>query len=81
MMPFTVGPLGFSECDHMPFRMLNTPATFLRLMETCLGDLQLIWCLIYLDNIIVFENTKRSSSLVDGSFPEPQGGRTEIDAK
>ena len=27
---------------------------FQRLMDTCLGDLQLNWCLIYLDDIIVF---------------------------
>ena len=23
-------------------------------METCLGDIQLIWCLIYLNDVIVF---------------------------
>ena len=25
-----------------------------RLMEICLGDFQLNWCLIYLNNVIVF---------------------------
>ena len=33
---FTVGPLGFYECKRMPFGLTNAPATFQRLMETCL---------------------------------------------
>ena len=51
---FTVGPLGFYEFTRMPFGLTNTPATFQRLMETCLGDLNLHWCIIYLDDIIIF---------------------------
>ena len=51
---FTVGPLGFYECERMPFGLTNAPATFQRLMESCLGDLHLNWCIIYLDDIIVF---------------------------
>ena len=51
---FTVGPLGFYKCDRMPFGLVNVPATFQRLIETCLGNLQLNGYLIYLDNIIVF---------------------------
>ena len=54
---FTVGPLGFYECDHMPFGLTNAPATFQWLMETCLGDLHLNWCIIYLDDIIIFSKT------------------------
>ena len=38
---FTVGPLGFHECERMPFGLTNVPATFQRLMESCLGDLHL----------------------------------------
>ena len=45
---FTVGPLGFYECERMPFGLTNAPATFQRLMENCLGDLNLHWCIIYL---------------------------------
>ena len=56
LMAFTVGLLGFYKCDCMPFRLLNAPGMFQRLMETCLGDLQLNWCLIYLSSIIVFSN-------------------------
>ena len=54
---FTVGPLGFYECLCMPFRLTNAPATFQRLMENCLGDLHLNWCIIYLDDIIVYSET------------------------
>ena len=54
---FTVGLLGFWECEHMPFGLTNAPATFQRLMESCLGELHLNWCIIYLDDIIVFSRT------------------------
>ena len=51
---FTVGPLGFYECVRMLFGLTNAPATFQRLMESCLGELHLEWCIIYLDDIIIF---------------------------
>ena len=54
---FTMGPLGFWECECMPFGVTNAPATFQRLMESCLGELHLNWCIIYLDDIIVFSET------------------------
>ena len=51
---FMVGNLGFFECDRMPFGLCNTPATFQQLMQNCMGELNLIYCLIYLDDLIVF---------------------------
>ena len=54
---FTVGPLGFYECNRMPFGLCNAPATFQRLMENCLGDLNMQSCLIYLDDIVVYSKT------------------------
>ena len=54
---FTCGPLGFFECEKMPFGASNAPATFQRLMENCLGDLNLRWCVVYLDDIIVYGKT------------------------
>ena len=54
---FTVGPLGFYECVKMPFGLTNSPMTFQRLMETCLGDLHLNWCIIYLDDVVIFSKT------------------------
>ena len=57
LMAFTVGPLGFYECVRMPFGLTNAPATFQRLMESCLGQLHLSWCIIYLDDIIIHART------------------------
>ena len=51
---FTVGPLGFYECERMPFGLTNVPTMFQRLMENCLGDINLHWCIIYLDDIVIF---------------------------
>ena len=56
---FTVGPLGFYKCICMPFRLTNAPATFQRLMESCLGKLHLQYCIIYLDDIIIFSKTPK----------------------
>ena len=57
---FTVGPLGFYECKRMPFGLSNSPDTFQTLMETCLGDLNLHWCIIYLDDIVIFSKDPAS---------------------
>ena len=54
---FQVGTLGFYECNRMPFGLCNAPATFQRLMERCMGELNLRDCLIYLDDIIIFSST------------------------
>ena len=51
---FTVGNLGFFECNRMPFGLCNAPATFQWLMQNCIGELNLVYCLIYLDDLIVF---------------------------
>ena len=53
---FTIGNLGFFECDCMHFGLCNTPATFQQLMQNCLGELNLKYCLIYLDDIVVFSH-------------------------
>ena len=56
---FTCGPLGFYECETMPFGATNAPATFQRLMHNCLGDLNMTWCVVYLDDIIVFSDNPK----------------------
>ena len=54
---FTIGNLGFFECNRMPFRLCNVPATFQQLMQNCMGELNFIYCLIYLDDLIMFLQT------------------------
>ena len=51
---FTLGSMGLFKCERMPFGLCNTPATVQRLMQNCLGELNLMYCLIYLDNVIVY---------------------------
>ena len=55
---FTVGNLGFYEFTRMPFRLCNMPATFQRLMQNTLGELNLTYCIIYLDDVIVYGRTE-----------------------
>lgn len=54
---FTVGPLGFFEFNRLPFGLCNAPATYQRVMEECLGDLNMKICVIYLDDLIIFSKT------------------------
>ena len=55
---FTMGNLGFFECKCMPFGLVNAPATFQRLMQNYLGELNLNYCLIYFDDMIAFSKTE-----------------------
>ena len=51
---FTLDSMGLYECKSMPFGLCNTLPTFQRLMQNCLDELNLTYCLIYLDDVIVF---------------------------
>ena len=53
----TLGSMGLFECERMPFGLCNAPTTFQRLMQNCLGELNLTYCLIYLDDIIVYSKS------------------------
>ena len=55
---FTVGSMGVYEFLRMLYGLCNAPATFQRLMQNCLGELNLTYTLIYLDDVIVFSRTK-----------------------
>ena len=54
---FTLGSMGLYECESTLFGLCNAPPTFQRLMQNCLGKLNLTYCLIYLDDVIVFSDT------------------------
>ena len=41
----------------MPFGLVNAPRTFQKVMELCLGDLNLSELLIYSDDIVIFSPT------------------------
>ena len=55
---FTVGNLGFYEFTRMPFGLCNVPVMFQHLMQNMLGELNLTYCIIYLDNVIIFGRTE-----------------------
>lgn len=54
---FRVGPLGLYEFVRMPFGLCNSPSTFQRLMEACLGDKNFEILLLYLDDILIFSQS------------------------
>ena len=55
---FMVGSMGVYEFLHMPYGLCNAPATFQHLMQNCLGELNLTYALIYLDDVIVYSKTE-----------------------
>ena len=55
---FTIGSMGIFEFLWMPYGLCNAPATFQWLMQNCLGELNLTYALIYLDDVIVFSRTE-----------------------
>ena len=77
---FTVGSLGVYEFLQMPFGLCNAPATFQRLMQNCLGELNLTYALVYLDDVVVFSDTKKEHlKKVDSSVGMFSGTWTEIE--
>ena len=55
---FTLGSMGVYEFLRMPYGLCNMPATFQRLMQNCLGELNLTYALIYLDDVIIYSHTE-----------------------
>ena len=52
-----ITPFGLFEYNRMPFGLCNAPATFQRLMQSCLNDQIFQILLVYIDDIIVFSET------------------------
>ena len=75
LFAFTVGGLGFYECKRMPFRLTNAPAAFQQLMQSCLGNLHVQYCIIYLNDIIVFSKMPEEHlNRLRAVFEEPYKG-------
>ena len=55
---FTVGSMGMYKLLCMPYGLCNAPATFQCLMQNCLGELNLTYTMIYLDDMIVYSKTE-----------------------
>ena len=54
---FRIGSGGLFEYLRMPMGLCNSPGTFQRLMEACLGDKNFEFLLIYLDDILLYSST------------------------
>ena len=52
-----ITPFGQYEFLRMPFGLKNAPAVFQRMMDTVLEDLLGDFCLVYLDDVIVYSKT------------------------
>ena len=51
---FTVGSsLGFFEFNRLRFGSTNAPASFQRLMEHVMGDLHMVECVTFIDDVLV----------------------------
>ena len=48
---------GLFEFEHMPFSLCNAPATFQRLMQAVLAEMEWDFCFVYLDDILVCSKT------------------------
>ena len=63
----------------MPFSLTNVPATFWQLMETCLRDLHLNWCIIYLDDMVIFSKDLGSHlKRLDAMFQKLEQARLKV---
>ena len=51
---FTVGSMGVYKFLCMPYGLCNALATFQCLMQNCLGELNLSFTMVYLDDVIVY---------------------------
>ena len=53
---FTVGSMVVYEFLRMPYSLCNAPVMFQCLMQNCLGELNLFFAMVYLDDVIMLED-------------------------
>ena len=51
---FMVTSMGVYKFLHMPYSLCNILVTFQHLMQNCLGELNLLFAMVYLDDVIVY---------------------------
>ena len=51
---FMVGSMGVYKFLHMPYGLCNTLAMFQHLIQNCLGELNLSFAMVYLDDVIMY---------------------------
>lgn len=56
---FTVGALGFYQFKRLPFGLCNSQSTFQYMMEHVLHGLVMKICCCYIDDVLVFADTKK----------------------
>ena len=75
-----VGSMGMYEFLRMPYGLCNTPAMFQHLMQNCLGELNLTYALIYLDDVIVYSNRRGKPGVSSRHTGAIHGTRFETEA-
>ena len=51
---FMVGSMGVYKFLHMPYSLCNVLAMFQHLMQNCLGELNLSFAMVYLDDMVMY---------------------------
>ena len=61
-------PSGFFRYTRMPFGIMNAPAAFQRMMDVVLRGIAWKFCMVYIDDVIVYSNHRlqQSSSTTSG---------------
>ena len=82
---FTVGSMGIYKFLRMPYRLCNAPATFQHLMQNCLGELNLMYALIYLDDVSLLQDRGRTpgpslcrARMIHGAWPKTEAVQMQL---
>ena len=71
---FMVSSMGVYKFLCMPYGLCNAPATFQCLMQNCLGELNLLFAMVYLDDVIVYSMILEDHEIsAKGMLPRQKG--------